>query len=178
MELLKNYNYSEKEKKEILKSIVILHDTNEQQNHHIIKYLDEKKIPHEKYNFDFADYSFRIPANTELGIVRDLYFDKHFCIERKAHLEELSGNLGDGRTQFENEFLRAKDCKLVLLIEKGSLEDIILGKYNTEYKPVSYFASILSFQHRYGLDINFVSKEHSGYYIYSLCYYFLREILK
>lgn len=176
--MFKAYNFTEKEKNELLASIVILCDSNEQENKHILNYLDKKQIPHKKHNFDFADYSFMIPKNENLGIFRDLYFNKIFAVERKAHIEELSGNLGDGRTQFENEFLRAKDCRKILLIENGCVEDIIMGRYNTEYKPVSYFASLLSFQHRFNLDINFITQTSSGHYIYKTCYYFLREYLK
>ena len=58
-----------------------------------------------------------IPANELLGIQRDLYFSDEIAIERKASLDELANNLTADRTRFEDEMLRSKDCKVLLMLE-------------------------------------------------------------
>lgn len=169
--------FTDSEIKTILKKMVILIDSREQKNQHVTKYFDSKKIPWRTHKLDFCDYSALIPAIPELGIDRDLYFDKEVAVERKAHLEELSQNLAQKREQFNNEWLRSQDCKKFLIVEKGSYDDIIDHKYNTEFKSESYFASLLSFEHKYNLRVMFVGKENAGKYIWAQLYYHVREVL-
>ena len=77
---------------ELVKSIVILVDTREKENQHILDYFDKKGIKYKKRALEYADYSFMIPENEALNIPRDLYFDKECVVERKGSLEELSTN--------------------------------------------------------------------------------------
>lgn len=171
------YRYTDKEIKELLKSIVIIQDSREQEASHITNWFDEKKIPHVTKKLETADYSFYIPANSDLGIVRDLYFDDKIAIERKNSLEEISSCFTTTRTAFENEFIRSKG-KVHLLIENASYEDIINHKYRTEYKPVSFLASLHSFADRYNFSINFIKdNKYSGQFIYLTFYYHLRNYL-
>jgi ERCC4-type nuclease len=171
------YKYTDKEIKEILSSLVVLCDTREKSDKHIIDWLEKKKIEHWRHKLNFGDYSFMIPANASMGTTRDIYFDKSIIIERKAHLEELSGNLAQNRDRFENEFLRAKDCRKILLVESGSLTDIWDNAYNTKFNPASYMASVLTFQARFRLELMFIKKEHSASLIYKLFQYHLKEML-
>lgn len=175
--MVNHYHYTEKESKDLLKSMVIIIDTREQENGHITDYFNKKGIAFKSFKLNSGDYSAMIPANSELGIVRDLYFDKQIILERKNSLEELSGNLAQYRERFINEFLRSGDCRKFLMIEKGNWSDIITGNYKTQFPANSYFGSLLSFQQRYNLNISFVSKEHAGKYIYGCFYYFLRELI-
>lgn len=171
------YRYTDKEVKALLKSIVVLVDTREQQNSHILGWFDEKKISYKIEKIDTADYSFILPSTPELGIARDLYFSDKISIERKANLEELSGNFTNDRTRIESEFIRHKG-KLLLLIENASYEDIIAHKYKTEYNPVSFLASLHSFSERYNFSVNFVKDNKcSGQFIYFTFYYWLRNYL-
>lgn len=172
------YKYTDKEIKELLKSMIVLVDTREQNWLHIQKFFDEKKIPYRVEKLESADYSCAIPKNVELGIMRDLYFSDKILIERKANLEEVSGNLCQDRTRFENEFIRSSGTKLHLLIENASYEDIIAHKYKTEYNEKAFLATLFTFQHRYGMDINFIDKKYSGLFIYQQLYYFCREYFK
>ncbi len=176
--MIKLYRFTDKELKELLKSMVILVDSREQRAEHITDWLDEKKIAYKVEKLDFCDYSFYLPANMDLGIVKDLYFTDKIAIERKANLEEISGNLCQGRTAFENEFIRAGNSKVHLLIESASYEDILAHQYKTEYNPISFLASLHSFQNRYDLSINFIKdKRYSGQFIFFTLYYFLRNYL-
>jgi len=174
----KNYKYTDKEKKELLNSIIILIDTREKEFSHISNYFDNKKIQYLSMAHDFADYSFYVPTNKELGIYRDVYFYNEVIIERKNSLEELSQNFAQNRERFENEWLRSGNCKKLLLIENCNVySDIILGRYNTELKSNAFLASLLAFQHRYNIDIVSITKDCAGQFIYSYFYYWLRNQL-
>lgn len=174
---MKYNKYTDKEIKELLASIVILIDTRERRAEHITNYFDDKKVKYEIKKLDHADFSFYVPKNTELGIQRDMYFTDIISIERKGSLEELSGNFTKDRTRIESEFLRAKG-KLVLLIENATYENIVLGQYKTEYKPLSFIATLKTFEARYGIETNFIRKAFSGNFIYMTCMYHAREVLK
>lgn len=175
--MIEFYKYTDKELKILLKSIVILVDSREQSNKHLTQYWDSKKIPYVVKKLDFADYSFMLPANQELGIVRDLYFEDKISLERKNSLEEISSCFTTTRTAFENEFIRSKG-KVHLLIENALYEDIINHRYKTEYNPASFLASLHSFSERYNLSVNFIKdNKHSGQFIYFTFYYFLRNYL-
>ena len=91
------YKYTDKELDEILSTIEVLIDTREQENNHIVEYFKKQNIKYRQCTLKFGDYSFMIPANNELGIVRDLYFTDVITIERKGSLEELSGNFTKDR---------------------------------------------------------------------------------
>jgi ERCC4-type nuclease len=173
----KSYNYSEKERSTLLNSITVICDSREQSNKHITDWFDTKSIPHISQKLDYGDYTFKIPTNVELGINRDLYFDNDIVIERKNSLVELSGNIAQERERFEREWLRFRDCKKILLIENGSYDSILDGRYNTLLKSKSYIASILTFKYRYNIDIQFIGSKWTAQYIYSTFYYFLREKL-
>ena len=68
------FKYTDKQRKELLDSMVVLVDTREQRNDHIIATLNEKKIVHICKKLDFGDYSVMLPKNETLAIPHDLYF--------------------------------------------------------------------------------------------------------
>jgi hypothetical protein len=176
--MINNYHYTDKETKEILKSLVILCDSRENKNYHILEWFDKKSIAHIEHTLNFGDYSFMLPAGLVDDSRRNIYFDHQIIIERKASLEELSNNLSHDRQRFEDEFLRSGNCRKILMIESGSFDDILLNRYKTGLNPASYFGSLLTFSQRYGLETVFISPENAGRFIYSTMYYYLREIIK
>ena len=93
------YRYTKTELNKLLNSMIILIDTREKNCGHIIEYLDNKEIEYKSKALDYGDYSFILPADPGLEIARDLYFNDQICLERKASLEELSGNLAQKRQQ-------------------------------------------------------------------------------
>lgn len=127
-----------------------------------------------------GDYSAILPANDSLGITHSIFFDNSIAIERKANLDELSGNLTRERTRFENELIRFKSngTKAFLIIENATIADIITHNYRTKYTPKAFMASLLSFQQAYNLNVVFLPREHSGVYIYNLLYYHIRDYIK
>ena len=147
-------------------------------NGHILEYFDKQNIAYEVTSLNYGDYSFYIPAE---AAGEDIYFHRDIVIERKASLEELSGNLAQERERFEKEFLKAGNdgCKIYLLIEApGGYSDIIGHRYRTEMKPAAFAASLKTWEHRFGANVQFIDKQYSGYLIASTFQYFVREALK
>lgn len=174
---MQQYRFSAAELKKITKNIVILIDSREKKNGHILDYLNRQKIPYEIEKLDYGDYSFYL--STPSG--ERVYFHRDIVIERKASLEELSGNLAQEREAFEKEFLRAGNdgAKIYLMVEdKGGYSSIIGHKYQTQFSPAAYMASLKTWEHRFEANIQFIDPQYSGFYIYSTFTYFVREALK
>lgn len=176
--MLKNYYYTDKEKTALLKSIGVIVDSREQVNDHIIEWFDKKKIPYKTKALKQGDYSFYLPANPELNIDRDMYFDNEIIIERKNSADELAVNFSKHRTRFEEE-MSSFPGKKYLLIENATYGDIVKGNYRSEYSAKSYAATLHAFNHRYKLETTYMpDKSLSGLWIYSTFYYWLREFLR
>ena len=173
------YRYTDTELKKILKSITVIVDTREQENSHITEWFDSKEIPYIKRALPQMDYSFFLPANPELGILKDIWFNKEIAIERKASLTELANNFTNERDRFEKEMTLAKAKKKYLLIENSNYQDILNGNYRSQYSSKSFGGTIHSFEHRYDLRIMYMpDKGRSGQWIYNTFYYYLRGELK
>ncbi len=173
--------FSENEIKKMLKEkICILVDSREQENKHILQFLEKQKIPYKVKKLEFGDYSVCFTNLQDMGIMMDVSLEDHIAIEKKNSLEEISGNFTNGRTAFENEFIRAKEkgCDMHLLIENGSYMKIATRKYNTKYEPNSFYNSLLSFQLKYDLKIHFVERELSATHIVRLLKMECRRYLK
>lgn len=177
--MLQRYKYTDKEIKQLVDSMVILVDGREKQgkNDHILEWFDKKKVPYEKKALDKGDYSFYLPANESLHIPCSLYFDKEIVIERKANLNEISGNLTTSRDRFEHELSLAPKHK-VLLIENANFSDIVEGKYDTDYNRQSFMASLFTFWHRYDIPVFFMpDKKYSGLFIKMYFTYYLKTLV-
>lgn len=125
------------------------------------------------------DYSFYLPQNEELGIVKDLYFTKDIAFERKASLEELSVNLTKNRTRFEEEMATATTLYKYLIIENANYFDVANGNYRSEYNSKSFLGTLHSFNHKYDLQIVFMpDASFTPIYMYATMQYYLRNILK
>ena len=175
---MKQYKFYVEEIKKLTKQMVILVDSREKRNEHILSYFDKQEIAYKKEKLEYGDYSFMIPA-TAAG--EDIFFHRDIAIERKASLEELSGNLAQERERFEKEFLKAGNdgCKIYLMIESpGGYSDIIGHRYRTEFTPAAYMASLKTWESRFGCNVQFIDSQYSGYFLYSTFSYFCREILK
>ena len=175
---MKQYKFSLEEIKKLIKNIVILVDSREKKNAHILDYFEKNRIAYTISKLEYGDYSFMLPAAIS---GKDIYFHKDIAIERKATLEELSGNLAQERECFEKEFLKARNdsCKMYLMVENvGGYSSIIGHDYKTEFKPTAYMASLKTFEHRFQANVQFIDKQYSGYYIVSTFQYFAREALR
>lgn len=127
---------------------------------------------------DYGDYSFMVPKNEELGIPRDLFFDKECIIERKNSLEEISQCFTESRDRLKKEFALAPDNK-IMIIENGSYMDLVKGNYSTKYDSKAFWASFHSFWAEFNLPIIFMpNKFYSGLFIYGYFKYYLRDLFK
>lgn len=152
--------------------MVILHDTKEQQNQHIIDYFEKEGIRHKARSLKTGDYTFMLEADPDFGITRDLWFSDVLAIERKNSVEELAGNIADsgGTARFAREMSRFKDIQTVyLVIENDQLDDIILHNYRSQINADSFLRTMLTWQKKSNFYINFVRRENMGKFIYELC---------
>ncbi|MDX8367765.1 ERCC4 domain-containing protein [Cytobacillus sp. IB215665] len=169
-------HFTDTEIKKIEKSLVIITDTREQQNKHILEYFDKKKIPYKQKAMKTGDYAAMIPKNPELGIMRDIYLNA--VIERKNSINELVSSIKD-RQRFENELIRGSKHPFLLLIEDmDGYRKILMGDYRSEYKPKSLLASIKTFEARYNFTTVFIDPIFTGNYIYHHFLYRAKEALK
>ena len=177
------YRYTEKELKTLLDNIVILVDTREQVNDHIISYFNTKKKKYKVEKLDQGDYSCYIESNEDtipLGVYRDWYFSNRIAIERKNSVDELVQSIKD-RDRFENEFARLviNNTKIIVLVEDcNGYERILTGDYRSEYSKNALVGSIETFIARYDLNIQYLDKKYTGYKIYQTMKYHVREYLK
>lgn len=169
---MKHY-YTKTNYKKLLDNMVILVDTRENSNDHIIEFFEQHEIQYKKRSLKTGDYSFYLPASEELGITRDEYFVDELCIERKNSVGELAGNIANAnkdQDRIMREFNRMINvANAYLLIEDDAIEDIINGNYRSELNPDSFLRTILTWQKRNGMQILFVRKEDMGRMIYELC---------
>lgn len=175
---MKEHKFSLDQIKQILKSMIVLVDSREKKNMHILDYFSRQGIACQTTKLDYGDYSLMLPAS---AAGRDIYFHDSIVIERKASLEELSGNLAQERNRFEKEFLKARNAgaKIYLMVESpGGYSDIISHRYRTEFSPAAFAASLKIFEHRFDANVQFIAPEHAGYYVFSTMYYFARESLR
>ncbi|WZY01559.1 ERCC4 domain-containing protein [Bacillus sp. FSL W7-1360] len=172
------YKFTKSEIDKILDTLIITVDTREQKNHHIRDYFVKRDIKYANRTMSTGDYGCYIPANPDMGIMRDLHIAG--CLERKATVDELVGNFSkDNRTRFENEMIRAAKSPFVLLIEdEDGYRKILEGDYWSDYNPKSLLGSLKSFEARYNFSTVFVNARFSGNYIYHHFYYLARELLK
>jgi len=179
MQYFNNYYYTDKEIKVILDSIIIIIDTRERDNKHIIDYFEKKKISYEIKKLNIGDYSFAIPENAELHINRKLYFTNICVIERKADIDELAGNLTVDRQRIETELIRSRLIRKfqIVIEDPAGYENILNGNYRSEYNPLAFLGTLQSFASRYNFSFIFLDKKLTGNYIYYYFYYYLRNYL-
>lgn len=178
IQLLEFYKFTDKESKELLKSMTILIDTREQENSHITDYFDKAKINYEIRKLDYGDYSVKISKNEQLGIPRDLYFDKQVVVERKGSLDELAGNLTKERDRLKKELSLAPRDK-VIMIEDCSYSNLVEGKYRSQFAVKSFLGSLHSLWFAYNAPFFFVdNKKWSGAFIQGFFTYWLKNYLR
>lgn len=179
------YKFTDTEIKKLLKeNLVILVDTREQQNKHVLKYFDEKKVKYKTQKIDEGDYTAIITKCPEMGIHRDIYFP--VAVERKNSVDELANNLAektdsrdDIRLIRELQRAKTKGIKITLIVEdKNGMENIRQGKYRSLYKPQSFLGRLSSIQDLYLQDTIFTASSNTGFEIYRKLYYGVRNYLK
>jgi hypothetical protein len=62
--------------------------------------------------------------------------------------------------------------------ESAGFEKIVKHQYKTQLSEKSFIATLLTYGHRYGVDVNFIEKQYAGMFIYCQLHYWLRNYLK
>lgn len=146
-----------KQKMDILKDMVVVVDTRENQWYHIKEYLEEKKIPYIVEKLDVGDYSFILPNYPHLNM------DKKIVIERKGSLDELAGNFTKGRERFAREFERLEsDQSIHLVLENFTWRKLLAGSYRSKFSSEAYKKSLMAWSIKYGFKVWEVTKKDSG----------------
>lgn len=135
---------------------MIICDTREKKNEHILEYFEMREIPFEVRKLDTGDYM----DSDRPGLV----------IDRKQNLDELTHNLfSPDKSRFWREVRRAKDehIKLIFLIEHGgrikSLTDV--RQWRSKYSKVTghkLYAEICRVHIAYGCEFFFCNKRSTG----------------
>lgn len=152
--------------------MIILCDTKEKNNDHILQYFDANQIKYKSRSLKTGDYSIMIEACPELGFLVDTYFVDELVIERKNGVKELAGNLANNEEddRFMKELNRMINVKNVyLIIENDKIDDIIEHNYDSKYNELSFLRTLLTWQKRSNFYLNFVNKENMGKFIYEIC---------
>ncbi|MBV4445328.1 ERCC4 domain-containing protein [Clostridium tyrobutyricum] len=180
------YRFSDTEIKKLLKeNFTILYDTREQQNQHILDFLDKKKIRYKKKKIDEGDYTAIITAREDMGISRDLYFN--IAIERKNSVDELAGNLSAKQEDYRDnprlirELARAreKDIMIFLIVEdKNGKEKIETEDYRSHIRAKALQGRIKSMEINYLKGLKFLDKSESAREIVNILWYGVMEALK
>jgi hypothetical protein len=107
-----------------MKDFIILTDTRQQKESHIIKEFDKQKIMHIRTTLESADYM-AIRYDEERGF----YKDYSILIDTKKDLEEISSNLCNSQNheRIKREIQRAKDlgCKdFIFLIANNKIKTL------------------------------------------------------
>ena len=132
------YKYTDKEMKKILDNLVILIDTREQANQHIIDFFNKKGIKYKTMKLDFGDYSCMLPAGTIDKFTSDIYFDRECCIERKAHIDEMAGNLKEDAARLKKELahMNMYQIRYLFFVEDPNFEENLRqGNFRSQYDP-------------------------------------------
>lgn len=163
--------YSEADVKKLLKTLVIICDTRENQNQHIKDYLDKNSIAYKERALKTGDYS---------AMIGECTLENDVVIEKKSGLDELAANLTADRQRFEDEMIRAKanGIKVFLLVEDAEWADIINHNYRSKLLPKSFSASLLSWQSKYNVTLLFCRKQDSGYVIHGILWYWAKAIME
>lgn len=176
--LLKVLHIEKQDIKEMVNNIIVLVDTREQKNDHILEYFDKFNIKYKLQKLDYGDYSFMIAKNKVVNY--DIYFDNIFVIERKNSIDELAGNFGKDRSRIKSEFshLKMLDIKSYIFVEDNLFDKHIReGTYRSKFSPQSLYSSLKAFENKYNTMIRPISKQYIGSEIYNSFKYYLLSII-
>lgn len=164
--------YTNFEIRRMLKTMIVLVDTREQDTPAFRKRVEGFGCPYERCKLDYGDYS--AAYINESG--DKIYINQVVAVERKMSIDELCTCFTNGRQRFEREFVRAKEdgAKIHLLIEDGNYEKMFDGKYRSLITPDALIASYLAWAERYNLQLHFCHAETTPKLIYKILYYALK----
>lgn len=176
------YKFTDKELKKALDNMVVIVDSREQNNQHILDFFNRKKIPYKVVKNDFGDYTAMIPKGTIDMFTSDVYFDKEIAIERKNSIDEIAGNLKDDAARLKKELahMNMHDIKYFFFVEDKEFHvNLRNGNYRSEYDPFTLMQRIKKgIEAEYNTVIVPVDKQCIGSEIYYTLQAFVYALFK
>ena len=168
------WKFKDKELKKVLDNLVVIVDSRENANQHIIDFFNKKKIPYAVEKLPFGDYSCKIKAGSFEGQERDIYFTNDFVVERKANIDEICGNLKDDAARLKKELahLNKHDIEFYIFLEDENYElNLRNSNYMSQYDAFTLMQRIYKgIEAEYNTMVIPVPKSCMG----SKIYYFLQ----
>lgn len=201
------YKFNDREIKEILDKMVVIADTRENANTHVLSWLYNHKKSYKTQKLDYGDYSCYLPIGSFEGQTRDIYFTDELVIERKFCIDELAMNFRDNKTNLNEikketiELLGLDYLKKVLKTDYNRLKfeltnmnkygiefyifledenfdrNIRVGNYRSQYDPKTLYARLKGLEREFHTIIRPVSREFIGSEIYNTLRTGVRNIL-
>lgn len=171
------------EERATLDSMEILVDNREQDTDRARRRYSTFGVPYEKTTLSYGDYTYNATLLDGMKIF-DLVdtVEPYVAIERKMDLTELANcfiNRKNEKTRdrFRREFERAAehDCRIFLIVENASWENLYLGRYRSQFSPAAFVGSLTAWMVRYNANLVFCKEETSGKLIHDILYRDLKE---
>lgn len=167
--------------KEVLRSFTVLIDTREQPTDRARRRYESFDVPYTRATLSYGDYTYNVVLPNGRPIFDTAQTINPLCaVERKMNLDELAGCFTTGRQRFQHEFERARanNCRMHLICENASWENLLAGKYRSRMHPNAFAASLTAWMVRYDMNVIFCKEESSGRIIKEILYRDLKERLE
>ena len=162
------YRFADKELIKVLDDLVVIVDSRENANKHIIDFFDKKKIPYVVEKLPFGDYSCKIKAGSFEGQEKDIYFTNDFVVERKANIDEICGNLKEDAARLKKELahLNMYQIKYVIYVEDLNFEENLRQGpgtgYRSQYDGYTLMRRLYCLESEYNTVFVPVAKKYMG----------------
>lgn len=153
----------QEELENLLDSVVILINPNEQNNKHINFYLTQNRISHRVKALPVGDYSVMLPQNMGLGIEKDMFFQ--IVVKRFSTVKEVEDSINNGL--LKDELMRAQNIDVIVLIEE--VQD--------QQNQVKTFEQLKQLN-KHNLLVNFSENKSSGSFIVKHLKYYVKRTLQ
>ena len=169
------------EQKKVLDSFRLVVDSREQDTKRARRRYEAFGVPWERRALSYGDYTYNAKLPSGEWILTGEKAAEPLCsIERKMNLDELAQCFTRSRERFQREFERAKEhgCRITLIVENASWENLYNGRYRTKFNANAFVASVHAWANRYGMNLIFCKEETSGKIIKDILYRDLKERLE
>lgn len=168
-----------KEIEAVLESFTVLADTREQDTERSRRRYGAMGVPVARCALEYGDYAATVRIGDTWVNDPDARPAPRCVIERKMDLDELAMCLTRERERFSREFQRAQSAgaTVYLLVENGSFEALLAGRYRSRFHPKAYLASLCAWIVRYGLHLIFCDELTTPILIREILYRDIKERL-
>ena len=169
------------DREQVLKSMVVLADTREQNTARADRRYKSMGVPVERAVLDYGDYTYNatLPNGNALYDASGRIYPV-VSIERKESLDEIAQCFTRARERFQREFKRAAEhnARIYLICENASWESLLGGQYRSRFHPNAFIASVTAYMVRYNMNLLFCKEDTSGQLIKEILYRDLKERLE